>query len=417
LIEVAEFEVEAIGWGERSGWDAGILTVARSDLDQVARQEQHVEGVDAFISHPGESTRINGVIDVIEPRAKLAPASEATFPGIAGGRPSCGSGRTAALRGMTVMTVGQLPELGQTFVQEDCLVDMTGPGAAFSPFSSLPNLTVITRMSPGASDQEMVIGQRNVGIRVARFLAGLVGEKEPSEVVRYGTAGAGAGARVVYVCSLISEGVLHDTLLYGSSTEELEPRWIQVEELIDGALVSTDVHYANQRTPTYLYQRNPIIEALHREPALEMVGVILTLRYGSHDEKQKAAQRVAKLAGSVEAEAVITHPAVGGNAHVDALEIVEEAEKAGIRTVLVLQEMAGERGADFGLVHVVPDADALVSSGNRDEVVELPALHRTVGNPLMRDGSSASGTVTTSLRSFLCSTAQVGMHRLTTVAG
>ena len=78
---------------------------------------------------------------------------------------------------------------------------------------------------------------------------------------------------------------------------------------------------------------------------------------------------------------LVTHPAVGGNAHVDALEIVAESEGAGIRIALVLQEMAGAQGHDFGLVHVLPEANALVSSGNRDELIELPRLERIVGPP------------------------------------
>ena len=71
------------------------------------------------------------------------------------------------------------------------------------------------------------------------------------------------------------------------------------------------------------------------------------------------------LAAQAGVKGLISHPAVGGNAHVDAVDIVAEAEAAGIRAVLVLQEMAGPSGRDFGLVHVQPEADALVSTGNR----------------------------------------------------
>jgi glycine reductase len=264
---------------------------------------------------------------------------------------------------------------------------------------------------------------RQAGICIARFLAGLVKHAQP-QAVRAISGGVPAIARpsgplprVAYVCSLISEGPLHDTLLYGKTTADLSPQWIGLAELADGALVSSDVHYSNQRTPTIFYQRNPIVQALLERPELVFAGVILTLRYGSDAEKRRGARAVASLASAAGISGLVTHPAVGGNAHVDALEIVAEAEGAGIRTALVLQEMAGARGHDFGLVHIVPEADALVSTGNRDELVELATLDQVIGPPTLRDGEPAQGGATVPLRSYLCSTTQVGAHRLTTSVG
>jgi glycine reductase len=418
LLELEEYRVSDVVLGEHSEFRGGVLTLSPDDLGSIAHQEPHVAAVTVDVARPDEDVRINGIIDVIEPRAKKGD-TKTTFPGVASTLTECGSGRTLAMRNMSVMTVGSMPEMGETFVQEDCLVDMGDPGARYTPFSSLLNLVVSCTFSPDTAESDQMGAIRGVGVRIARFVARLADGQTPDEVVVWGGEPRSSKplARVVYVCSLISEGPLHNTLLYGSSTGDLEPSWIPLTHLLDGALISSDLHYPNQRTPTYLYQRNPILEAMYSHPDLELAGVILTLRYGSHREKRAAAKAVAELARAAEANAVITHPAVGGNAHVDAVDIVEESEMAGMRSVLVLQEMAGARGADLGLVHSVPSADALVSTGNRDEIVILPPVQRVLGPLALKDGTLAAGAVEISLRSLLCSTSQVGAHRLTTVAG
>ncbi|MGH8926814.1 MAG: glycine/sarcosine/betaine reductase component B subunit, partial [Acidimicrobiia bacterium] len=336
---------------------------------------------------------------------------------------SCGSGRTVALAGMALMVIGRLSDRGETFIQEDCLLDMAGPGARYSPFATNVNLAVHLKFAADLPETREIEVVRDVGVRFARSLAGLVQHAEPQEVrtISGGVSAiarpSGQRSRVAYVCSLISEGPLHDTLLYGKTTADLTPRWIGLAELADGALISSDVHYSNQRTPTIFYQRNPIVQALLDRPEVTFAGVILTLRYGSDGEKRRGARAVAELALGAGISGLVTHPAVGGNAHVDALEIVAESEGAGIRTALVLQEMAGARGHDFGLVHILPEADALISTGNRDELVDLAMLDQVIGPTTLRHGESAQGGSTVPLRSYLCSTTQVGAHRLTTSVG
>jgi hypothetical protein len=76
-------------------------------------------------------------------------------------------------------------------------------------------------------------------------------------------------------------------------------------------------------------------------------------------------------------------------------------------------------------VHTVPEADAMVSTGNRDALVSLPAMERVIGgdrilNPDLNDtivDGPASQAFETSLRRVMCSTNQVGSARLTTQPG
>ena len=418
-VVLVSHHVNDARFGDRTGKSGGVLIVSRTELLDLLRTDPGLPDVRFHIVRPGESVRINGILDVIQPRSKGQGSPQATFPGIGTAPDPVRSGRTHALQGITVVPVGRLPEGGETFVQEDCLVDMAGPGARYSPFSRGVQLVVEFGRAPDRRVREPVAVRRLATIRVARFLAqraSETGSKDVEEFVsRDPRHDQGEAVRVAYVCSVISEGPLHDTLLYGESTERLRPRWISVPELVDGAVVSSDFHFSCQRTPTVLYQRNPVVEAIRKKSGLVLEGVILTIRYGSHSEKHAAATRIVEMLRERGVQAVVTHPAVGGNAHIDALDIVCECEKARIPTALVLQEMAGDDGADPGLVDSVPEADLLVSSGNRDQLVDLPGVARTLGPDRLRDGRPTKGPLRLSLRSYLCSTNQVGAHTLTAI--
>lgn len=419
MLRLHEHWISDTAIGDRSGIEDQRLLISAAELEEAVAATSYVDGIEIDIARPGDSVRISGVIDVIEPRYKPDQEQD-TFPGIASRSMACGAGDTLALRNVVVTTVGEIPPMSETFVQEDCLIDMAGRGSGFSPFSNLHHLVVRPKISPRATDEAHMRAIREAGVRASRYLATLAPLATPGESVHYADRGLGSNTskgNVVYVCSLISEGPLHDTLLYGDSTEDMRPRWLPVTHMVDGALVSSDLHYPNQRTPTYLYQRNPLVEAISARDDLHLAGVILTLRYGTNDEKRDAAVSVAEMALESGADSVIVHPAVGGNAHVDAVDIVEEVESRGLSAVLVLQEMAGAAGADLGLVHFVPEANAMVSTGNRDEIVDLPPLDRVIGPLKLDDGSPLDHEVRVSLRSFLCSTAQTGAHSMTGVAG
>ena len=85
---------------------------------------------------PGEATRITPVKDVIEPRVKVSGGE--IFPGIIGKvSPQVGSGRTHALDGCCVVTVGRIVGF------QEGVIDMSGPAAEYCPFSKTYNLCVV----------------------------------------------------------------------------------------------------------------------------------------------------------------------------------------------------------------------------------------------------------------------------------
>jgi glycine reductase complex component B subunit alpha and beta len=411
-LTLQEHTVSDLRWSDRSACSGGVLTLDRAEVLAAAAAEPPVERLELSVVRPGQAIRINRVLDVLEPRTK-SDSEGATFPGIASGNELCGDGETVAAHGMALVATGTLPNVGGGFEQQDCVIDMIGPAASHTPFSRTVNLVLRYTLSPGTdqADSERAIRESNV--RLARWIGGLFLDQGPSRSWRL-EAGDGRPnsrelPRLAYVCQLISEGRVHDTLLRGATTEHLEPTWLTPGELADGAVVSADFHYACQRVPTYLYQRNPVVHALlARAGELELGGVILTIRRNSDTEKRSAAVQIAELAKARGITGLITHPAVGGNAQLDALYLVQEAERRGIRTAMIVQEMAGADGADPGLVDFVPEADLLVSTGNREELLDTADLDDVVGDRTMLDGRPASGALRLPLRTLCGSTTQVG---------
>jgi hypothetical protein len=69
----------------------------------------------------------------------------------------------------------------------------------------------------------------------------------------------------------------------------------------------------------------------------------------------------------------------GGHGVTDVALTAEACERVGIRVATVMFEMAAEDGSDFGLVQMARDAEPLVSVGNIDAVLSLPAVDRVLG--------------------------------------
>ena len=99
-----------------------------------------------------------------------------------------------------------------------------------------------------------------------------------------------------------------------------------------------------------------------------------------------------------------------GHGVADLMLHCEATEGAGVRAALTCFEMAGDSGTEFGFVTFSDKADAVVSTGNMDEVVELPPMDRVIGGETIIDignyegggGAQASGRLKTALRRLYC---------------
>ena len=176
--------------------------------------------------------------------------------------------------------------------------------------------------------------------------------------------------RVVYLYHLQSQGLLRDTLVYGENARELLPTLLHPNEVLDGALVSGNYIIACQKNPTYLHLHNPLVLELARRHGRDLIfaGVVLANEHNTLREKERSAKFAAKLAWQLGAQGAVITQEGGGHADTDLMLCCRESERLGIKTVILANEIAGAAGDLPSLVDSVPEADAVVTTGNNDEV-------------------------------------------------
>ena len=422
-LEVATYEVQDIRFGPGTRLADGVLEIDAVELRALLCQDPALADVQVDLARPGEPVRIVHLLDAVEPRVRVTdPGSD--FPGFLGPPLTVGGGRTNRLAGVAVMESAVLPlSVGGLNVKE-AILDMAGPAAPLVPFSRTLNVVLVCRVREGLAYAEYDQAIRRAGLRAAVYLAEASRGLAPDRLERFELSpGDPTLPRVAYVCLLMHEGEVHHTFVYGRTVDET-PSLLHPNEFFDGAIVSGDHHQAVARNPTYFQQNNPVIRELYRRHAGELAfaGVVIAKSLSwAFFEKQRSASYAAKLARLLGAQGVVITAGRGGHGLLDLMLNCQEAERAGLKTALTCCEMAGEHGTDFGFVTFVPEADAVVSTGNMDEVIELPAMERVIGGDTIIDignyeeggGAPAVGRLTTALRRLYCCATTVGPGRMT----
>ena len=131
-LELGYIQIKDIQFSKECKVENGTLYV---DPDAVKAYLYEDDDVKAWvkdfgfdIAKPGESVRITPVKDVIEPRVKVEGPG-GVFPGVISKVETVGSGKTHVLRGMAVVTAGKIVGF------QEGIIDMSGPGADYTPFS------------------------------------------------------------------------------------------------------------------------------------------------------------------------------------------------------------------------------------------------------------------------------------------
>jgi glycine reductase len=422
-LELGSFPVREARLGAGpTRYEGGVLTVDRAELTRLLLDDHRLAGVTLDLVRPGERARVIHILDAVEPRVKVSGGG-AVFPGLLGPPAQVGEGRTHRLAGVAVLqTVEEFWEHGGLFVR-DAILDMSGPAAPYSPFSRTLNVVVGCRFGADVDFRQRAEAACLAALRTAAYLGRTVRDLEPDDVEAFDTSVAHPGLpRVAYLCFLMTWGEIQKTFVYGATFTGL-PTLLHPTEFLDGAVVSGDYSTACFRNTTYLQQNNPVVRGLSRRHGrdLDFAGVVLARTLSPvPEEKQRSAVYAAKLARLLHAQGVVISHDSGGNAVVELMTACQECERHGIRTVLLTEEFSGPDGRDLGLVHYVPEADAIVSTGNRDEVLDLPPVERLVGgdeivNIALNDTpvpGSAAGAFRTAVRRIFCATNQVGFGPL-----
>lgn len=381
-LELGEIFIKDIQFAEKSEIKDHILYVNKEEMIEAAKlSETHLESLDFDIAKPGESTRIIPVKDVNEPRVKIEGGK--IFPGILNEVDQVGSGFTKCLKNMAVVTTGSIVGF------QEGIIDMSGEGAKYTPFSKLNNLVVIATKKDGANQKQHEESVRLVGLRITEFIGKLATDIECDETKVYETKTIkeihqlnNGLPNVVYVYMLQTQGLLHDTYVYGVDAKKIIPTFIYPTEVMDGAIVSGNCVSACDKNPTYVHLNNEVIKRLYEEDGktLNFMGCVITNENVFLMDKKRSSDMASKLAQFLGADAAIVSQEGFGNPDADLIMNCVKLERKDIKTVLITDEYAGQDGASQSLADADPLATATVTGGNANEVVVLPKMDKVIGD-------------------------------------
>lgn len=421
-LELHKISISDVAWGDVTRVENGTLQVNREEMLAVALSDQRFEDGVLDIARPGESVRIIPVKDVIEPRCKIKGPGE-VFPGFVGGMETVGEGSTLVLDGAAVVTCGPIVAF------QEGLIDMSGPGAAYSPFSGTNNVVFVAKPVKGLDQHAYEAALREAGLKLAWYLADRCRSTKADEVKTYHMEGPVEESvkypglpKIAYFCMSITQGLLHDTFLYGADMKHIIPTLIHPNEKMDGAMVSGNCVSACDKNTTWHHVNDPIVEELYSRHGQDLVflGVIPTLEDTRLAGKERTSWFNAKLAKMLGADGVVISEEGYGNPDTDLCMNSARCEKLGIRTVIISDEAAGTDGKSQSLADATPELTAFVSAGNVNEMVELPPMKKVIGFPEsianLSGGAEESlrgdGSMFIELQAIIGSTNELGFSRI-----
>ena len=384
-LELGFIEIKDIQFSKESKLENGILFVNADEAKNFVFEDDDVNACvkDAHfdIAKPGESVRITPVKDVIEPRVKVeGPGGE--FPGVIAKVDTVGSGKTHVLRGMAVVTAGKIVGF------QEGVIDMSGPGADYTAFSKLLNLVLVCEPVEGVHQHEYEHAVRIAGLRAATYIGELGRNVTPDSTKEFETLGIKESIqkwpdlpRVAYVHMLQSQGLLHDTYVYGVDAKKSLTTIINPTETMDGAIISGNCVSACDKNTTYHHQNNPVVADLFEQhgKTINYVCNIITNENVYLADKMRSSDWTAKLCRLLDLDGVIVSQEGFGNPDTDLIMNTKKIELQGVKTTIITDEYAGQDGKSQSLADADPLADAVVTGGNANQVIILPKMDKVIG--------------------------------------
>ena len=202
-LELGHIQIKDMVFGPRTEIVDSTLSVARDELRDFLRgRDDRITALDISLAKPGEATRIICVKDVIEPRCKVD-------------REKCGQGRVHILDNAAVVTCGKIVGF------QEGIIDMSGPGAAHTPFSKTFNLVLEIEVSAGLEPHQHEEVVRLAGLQAADFL-GEAGRTAYPPMLVEGAKGPGLLLEKLFPQIAISHTLIFgDNYLAGDTTAGL----------------------------------------------------------------------------------------------------------------------------------------------------------------------------------------------------
>ncbi|HGG0415452.1 beta-aspartyl-peptidase [Clostridium botulinum] len=381
-LEIGKIFITDMQFSNETKVKDGVLYISKEEVLEVIGTDERIKNIDLEIAKPGDKTRIIPVKDVIEPRVKVE-GNGGIFPGFISKVDTVGSGKTNVLKGAAVVTTGKIVGF------QEGIIDMSGEGAKYTPFSKTNNLVVVCEPKEDVNQYEHEEIVRTLGFKAATYLGSFAKDITPDETKVYETLPLLEQVnkypdlpKVVYVYMLQSQGLLHDTYVYGVDAKKIIPTFIYPTEVFDGAIVSGNCVSACDKNPSYVHMNHPIIEDLYEKHGVEynFLGCVITNENVYLADKVRSSSYTAKLVEFLGADAVIISEEGFGNPDADLVMNCNKISEKGIKTVLITDEYAGQNGASQSLADSTPKGDAVVTGGNANEVVTLPPMEKIIGH-------------------------------------
>ena len=421
-LELGYVHINDIQFASESKVENGTIYVNAEELKALLLEDENLKSVSLDIAKPGESVRIMPVKDVIEPRVKVSGGGN-LFPGVIAKVDTVGSGRTNVLKGSAIVTTGKIVGF------QEGIIDMTGEGSKYTPFSKLNNLVVSCEPVDGLAKHAHEKAVRFAGLKAADYIGKLAKNVEPDEVKVYETCSVKEGLekypnlpRVAYVLMLQSQGLMHDTYVYGVDMKQSLPTMLSPTELMDGAILSGNCVSACDKNTTYHHLNNPVIADLFEQhgKTLNFVGVIITNENVYLADKMRSSDWTSKLCEFLGVDGAIVSQEGFGNPDTDLIMNCKKIEAKGVKTVIITDEYAGRDGASQSLADADASANAVVTGGNANMLITLPPMDKVIGYPEVADiiaggfdGSlQKDGSIVAELQVITGATNEMGFNKL-----
>lgn len=421
-LELGYIKISDIQFSNESKVENGVLYVNKEDIVNLIKEDENIATVDVDIARPGESVRITPVKDVIEPRVKVE-GNGGIFPGVISKVDVVGSGKTHVLKGAAVVTTGKIVGF------QEGIIDMSGEGAKYTPFSQTNNLVVTCEPVDGLKPHEHEKAIRFAGLKTAVFLGELGRNVAPDESEVFETLNVKEGIekypnlpRVAYVQMLQSQGLMHDTYVYGVDAKRTLSTIINPTEVMDGAILSGNCVSSCDKNTTYHHLNNPVIHDMFKAhgKTINFAGMIITNENVYLADKQRSSDWAAKLCQFLGLDGAIVSQEGFGNPDTDLIMNCKKIETVGVKTVIITDEYAGRDGKSQSLADADVLANAVVTGGNANEVIHLPKMDKVIGHIDFVDtiaggfdGSlHADGSIEAELQIITGATNELGFNKL-----
>jgi betaine reductase complex component B subunit alpha len=431
-LEMGYFHVKDVVFGEKTFFENGLLTINKEEALDIVFEDDRITSADLFIAKKGDPIRITPVKEAVEPRCKVSGG--VMFPGVTNKLVPAGQGRTHVLKGSCVLAVGK--HWGGF---QDGLIDMSGPGAKQTIFSSLLNICLVADTNEEFEryeQQKKNKALRWAAMRLAEYLGNCVKDLEPEELEVFEhlplfqrSEEVNRLPRVIYVLQLQSQMLEngYNAMVYGWDANRMLPTLMNPNELLDGAIVSGSFMPSSSKISTYQHVNNATIKRLMKEhgKTINFLGVIVSNLNVQLEEKQRSAFFVRQIATSLGAQGAIVAEEGYGNPDSDFILVINELEDAGIKVVGITNECTGRDGKSQPLVDLSDKANAIVSTGNVSQLIQLGPMPIVIGEleSLARDGNSGGwdgsvledGSIKMENNGMFCADSCTGDHYKTVV--